>query len=129
MNTQEFLLEFVNPISHKVEHNITEFEKIKKLKGIKMIKATTFYQIYKHNVYPTSGERLSMKDFYHVCGQYFYYDKYVCTHGTEFYYYVSFNAENKIFKITESIVNRRVWANRPETLKDLEYIVEAVTKQ
>jgi hypothetical protein len=129
MTTAEFLQDFINPISHKVQHNTTEFDRIKKLSNVVMIKATTFYQIYKHNVYPSSGDRLSMKDFFHACGQYFYYDKYVCTHGTEFYYYVAFNEKNQMYQATQPIINKRVWANRPATLKDLEFIVEAVTKQ
>lgn len=129
MDTTQFLQDFINPVSHKVEHSPTEFERIKKLTDVRMIKATTFYQIYKHNVYPTSGKRLGMKDFFHACGQYFYYDKYVCTHGTEFYYYVAFNDENIMYKATAPIINKRIWANRPASLKDLEFIVEAVTKQ
>ena len=128
MNTQEFLQNFINPVSHKVEHNTIEFDKIKKLTEVTMIKATTFYQIYKHNVY-SKEDRLPMKEFFHVCGQYFYYDKYICTHGTEFYYYVAFNSTNLIYQVTQAIINKRVWANRPDTLKDLEFIVEAVTKQ
>jgi len=129
MTTQEFLQDFINPVSHKVEHNPTEFNRIKKLTDVTMIKATTFYQIYKHNVYPTSGDRLTMKEFYNACGQYFYYDKYVCTHGTEFYYYVAFNSDNRMYQVTEAIINKRVWANRPDTLKDLKFVVEAVSKQ
>jgi len=129
METKDFLQDFISPMSHKVQHDITEFDRMKKLSEIIMIKATTFYQIYKHNVYPTEEKRLTMKEFFHVCGQYFYYDKYVCTHGTEFYYYVAFNKNNKMYQATAPIINKRVWANRPETLKDLKFIVEAVTKQ
>lgn len=129
MNTQEFLQEFINPVSHKVEHNPIEFARIKSLTKIKMIKATTFYQIYKHNVFDKSEKRLTMKQFFHVCGQYFYYDKYVCEHGTEFYYYVAFNEDHHMYQVTKAIINKRVWANRPDTLNDLKYIVEAVTKQ
>ena len=128
MTTQTFLQEFVNPVSHKVEHNSTEFERIKKLSNVTMIKATTFYQIYKHNVYPTD-DRLTMKEFFNACGQYFYYDKYICKHGTEFYYYVAFNPSNIMYQATRAIINKRVWAHRPATLKDLEFIMEAVTKQ
>lgn len=129
MDTSQFLQEFMNPISHKVMHDITEFERIKRLSNIVQVKATTFYQIYKHNVYPTSGKRLGMKEFFHVCGQYFYYDKYVCDHGTEFYYYVAFNEDNQIYRATAPIINKRVWANRPDTLKDLKFVIEAVSKQ
>jgi len=129
MNTADFLQDFINPVSHKVMHTPQEFNKIKKLSNVVMIKATTFYQIYKHNVYPTSGDRLTMKEFFHACGQYFYYDKYICTHGTEFYYYVAFNNDNKMYQATAPIVAKRIWANRPDTLKDLIRVIEAVTKQ
>ena len=129
MTNKEFLQEFINPVSHKVVHSKEEFDKIKRLADVHMIKATTFYQIYKHNVYLTTEKRLTMREFYNVCGQYFYYDKYICEHGTEFYYYVSFNKDHKIYQATEAIINKRIWANRPDTLKDLIHIVEAVTKQ
>lgn len=128
MTTLEFLQEFVSPSCHKLEHGLTELNEIKSTPGVVMIKATTFYQIYKHNVFDSRG-RLSMQEFYQVCGQYFYYDKYVCTHGTEFYYYIVFNELNQMYKITKDIIIQRINANNPLTLQDLLHIVPAVTKE
>lgn len=128
MTTLEFLQEFVSPSCHKLEHGLTELNEIKSTPGVVMVKATTFYQIYKHNVFESNG-RLSMQEFYQVCGQYFYYDKYVCTHGTEFYYYIVFNELNQMYKITKDIIIQRINANNPLTLQDLLHIVPAVTKE
>lgn len=128
MTTVEFFNEFINIVSHKVEHSVDEYRVLKGKPGVMMVKATTLYQIYKHNVFGTD-ERLTMREFFRVCGQYLYYDKYICDHGTEFYYYVVFNEDNKMYISTKDIVEKRVWSNRPEALQDLIHVVEAVTKE
>jgi hypothetical protein len=129
MTTHEFMKSYISPASYKIEHDVTEYETIKSNPNAKMVKATTFYQIYKHNVFGGEEDRLSMKDFFRVASQYFYYDKYICDHGTEFYYHIIFNEEDRMYILTKDIVDKRVQANRPELLKDLLYKVEAMTKE
>jgi hypothetical protein len=129
MTTHEFMQNFISPSSYKIEHDLAEYNQIKANPRVRMVKATTFYQIYKHNVFGGGEDRLSMKDFFRVASQYFYYDKYVCEHGTEFYYYIVFNEEDRMYILTKDIVEKRIQANRPELLKDLLYKVEAVTKE
>lgn len=129
MTTVEFFNNYVHVLSHKVQHDLDEYTWLKNKENVHRIKATTFYQIYKHNVFGTDGPRLSMQEFYRVCGQYLYYDKHVCRHGTEFYYYVAFNDANPIYQATKDIILKRIEANAPDTLNDLKYIVEAVTKE
>ena len=129
MTTNEFLQAFISPVSYKVNHDLNEYHKIKSLDNVVMVKATVFYQIYKHNVFGSDGDRLTLQEFYRICSQYFYYDKYVCEHGTEFYYYIAFNVDNKMYQLTKYLIDKRVWNNRPSLLKDLDYIVEAVTKE
>jgi hypothetical protein len=129
MTTHEFINNYIKPTSQKVEHSYDEYNLIKETPGVLLVKATTLYQIYKHNVFGDVDDRLSMKDFFRVASQYFYYDKYVCTHGTEFYYYVIFNEEDRMYILTKDIVEKRVQANRPELLSDLIHKVEAMTKE
>lgn len=129
MTTQAFMKNYISPESYKIEHDLTEYNQIKEHPNAKMVKATTFYQIYKHNVFGGEENRLTMKDFFRVCSQYFYYDKYICTHGTEFYYHIIFNEDDRMYALTKDIVEKRIQANRPERLKDLLHIVEAVTKE
>lgn len=128
MTTIEFFTDFISPVSHKVEHSYAELEKIKRVPGI-LVKATTLYQIYKNNVSDADGSRLTMQEFFRVCGQYLYYDKYVCTHGTEFYYYVVFNRDNKIYRSIENITKKRIYCNSPEQLRDLIHVIPAVAKE
>lgn len=118
MNTNEFFNEFIGLSAHKINHTLTEYHNI--LPRAALVKATTLYQIYKHNVYTTDG-RLTLKDFFRVAGQYLYYDKYVCDHGTEFYYLVIWNEEHPIYRATAELIVKRVEANAPSTLLDFKY--------
>lgn len=128
MTTTQFFNGFISPIAHKIVHSVEEYDKIRKYDNVQMVKATTLYQIYKHNVFGRD-ERLSMREFFRVSGQYLYYDKYVCVHGTEFYYYVVFDEDDKIYEATKEIVDKRIEANSPSTLDDLLHVVLAVTKE
>lgn len=125
MDTFKFLNEFVSPVCHKRVHS---WEEMNAIPDPLLVKATTFYQLYQHNVFE-GDDRLSLRQFFRVCSQYFYYDKMVCEHGTEFYYYVVFNEDNEMYKLTKDIVRSRVKANAPDTLTDLSYIIEAVTRR
>jgi hypothetical protein len=126
MKTETFFQNFISAECHKVEHNVTELDSFRD--DAVLVKATVLYQIYKHNVFENSG-RLSVRDFYQIAGQYLYYDKYVCDHGTEFYYYVIFNEDNEMYKLTKSLLEKRIHAQRPELLKDLIKIYPAVVKE
>jgi hypothetical protein len=125
MKTLEFFTKFIDVKAHKIEHNLEELDLIRN-KTV-LVKATTLYQIYKHNVFERDG-RLTIRDFYQIAGQYLYYDKYVCKHGTEFYYYVMFNENNPMYQLTKELLRKRIYADRPETLKDLLQVYPAVTK-
>lgn len=125
MTTQEFFTAFLDHRCHKVAHSHREYDKVQGLDGIQLVKATTLFRIYKHNVYPTDG-RLSMKQFFLVAGQYLYYDKYICEHGTEFYYYVRFNSDNPMYAATAPVVQKRIERNSPEYLKDLIKVQKAM---
>lgn len=126
--TGMFFTEFIDSRSYKLMHSVDELTEIKKIDSVVLVKATTLYQIYKHNVF-ASEERLGMRDFFKIAAQYFYYDKYVCEHGTEFYYYVIFNEDDSRYALTKPVVDARVEANSPKTLHDLLYIIPAVTKE
>lgn len=126
--TSLFFSEFIDHRSYKLQHTLEELEVLKQVPGVVLVKATTLYQIYKHNVFESEA-RLDMREFFRIAGQYFYYDKYVCEHGTEFYYYIVFNEEDVRYALTKPIVDARVKANEPDTLDDLLYIIPAVTKE
>ena len=128
MTTLEFFNGFVSPACHKVAHNLTEYESIRMRADAKLIKATTFYQIYKHNVFGSDGHRLQMKEFFRICSQYLYYDKYICTHGTEFFYHVVFNQGNEMYALTADLIDKRIEADAPGMLTDLVHIVTAVSR-
>lgn len=129
MTTLEFFNGFIDPACHKISHDLTEYGNIKMRADVKLIKATTFYQIYKHNVFGSDGHRLTMKEFFHICGQYLYYDKYICEHGTEFYYLVVFNKGNETYTLTADLIDQRIEANAPATLTDLVRVFEAISRK
>jgi hypothetical protein len=125
MKTLDFFVKFISPDCHKIEHNVEELDSMRY--NAVLVKATTLYQIYKHNVFETDG-RLLIKDFFQIAGQYLYYDKYICRHGTEFYYYIIFNENNPTYLLTKELLSKRIYANRPGTLKDLVRVYPAVSK-
>ena len=51
-----------------------------------MVNSTALYNVYK----TMTKDPISYQEFYTMLRGKFYYDRYVCTHGTEFMYYVKF---------------------------------------
>jgi hypothetical protein len=119
MNTHDFFHSVLDPRYFKNAATLTEYES---LKNYTLVKATTLYDIYRHMVFG-SDARLTMKDFFRVCAQYLYYDKYICDHGTEFYYYIGFQ-EHEIVTLMRPIIDKRIISNAPDTLKDIQYTVK-----
>lgn len=129
MNTLEFFNGFISPSCHKIQHNLEEYRKVKENINVHVIKATTFYQFYKHNVFGPDNDRLSMRDFFRICGQYLYYDKCLCYHGTEFYYYVIFNEDDPTYLLLKDFLEKRIAVDGMDTLNDLIKVIPAVTKE
>lgn len=125
--TFEFFNHYLDKSTHKLLQNLEEYNRVKDTPGVLMIKATTFYQIYKHLVFTNEG-RLGLQDFYKMSALYLYYDKYVCDHGTEFFYYIKLNVNHPLYTIMHRLVQEKIKRNGPEHLDDLRHIVEAVTK-
>jgi hypothetical protein len=126
MTTTTFFTEVILPTVHKIEVTPTEYARIVNV-GM-LVKATTLYDVYRHMIFE-SDARLPMKEFFRVCAQYLYYDKYVCTHGTEFYYYVQFNTAHEMTALMLPVITSRIAANKPDKLNDLLYIVKAFEKR
>ena len=71
----------IDPSCYKRYFNKSEYKRIKR--DAIRVNSTDLYDRY--------GEGMTYKEFYTMLKAHFYYDKYVCTHGTEFYYYIKFN--------------------------------------
>ena len=66
----------------KTHFNMREYKYVRK--HGKLVCSTDLYAHYKH-VY---GGTLSYRSFYEAVKAMLYYDKFVCDHGVEYYYYV-----------------------------------------
>ena len=71
----------IDPVCYKRYFNKSEYKRIKR--NAIRVNSTDLYDMY--------GGDMSYKEFYSMLKEHFYYDKYVCSHGTEFYYYIKFN--------------------------------------
>lgn len=65
--------------------HFTQDEYIRITSTCSLVNSTTLYRWYKQ-----LGGTVSYKEFYPKLKELFYYDKYVCTHGTEYMYYIMF---------------------------------------
>lgn len=71
----------IDPTCLKRYYNKSEYKRIKK----------TAIRVNSTDLYDEFGGGMSYKEFYNMLKQHLYYDKYVCDHGIEFYYYIKFN--------------------------------------
>lgn len=67
----------------KKEFTVNEYKRV--VANSVPVNATTLYRWYTN-----LGGTLHYKSFYAKLKELFYYDKYVCTHGTEFMYHITF---------------------------------------
>ena len=72
----------INPICIKYSYSLDEYNRIKD--ECTSVNATQLYVYYK----TLTDSPMSYKSFYTLLRKNFYFDKYECTHGTEFMYYV-----------------------------------------
>lgn len=70
----------IDPTCLKRSFTKSEYERIKN-DSIR-VNSTDLYKEYGHGI--------TYQEFYTMLKQHLYYDKWVCEHGTEFYYYVKF---------------------------------------
>jgi len=75
-------MSLIDPICIKSSFTEDEYNKVKEVST--GINSTVLYAYYQ----TIDPEPMSYSDFYKWLKANFYYDKYVCKHGTEFVYYV-----------------------------------------
>ena len=75
----------IDPTCLKRYFNRSEYKRIKK----------DSIRVNSTDLYAEFGEGMTYKEFYTMLKQHLYYDKYVCDHGTEFYYYIKFKEERE----------------------------------
>lgn len=98
------LCSMISPVCYKRQFTKEEYERIK---GVAVrARATDLYGIYRC----LTDTPMPYKEFYRELKELFYYDKYVCEHGTEFMYLVVFTK----YKYVEMIPS------------DIKYIITAI---
>lgn len=71
----------IDPACLKRYFTKSEYKRIKK-QAIR-VNSTDLYKEFGHD--------MTYEEFYTLLKKHLYYDKYICDHGTEFYYYLIFN--------------------------------------
>lgn len=81
------------------------------------VKSDLMYRLY--TMYMGDDKKVtSRKRFYQLCGYYLYYERFVCRHGDEYYYYVKFNTESDFYKSHAWLIKKLILANDPSSLTD-----------
>lgn len=71
----------IDPTCLKRYFNKSEYKRIKR----------SAIRVNSTELYKEFGGGMTYKEFYTMLKEHLYYDKLVCEHGTEFYYYIKFN--------------------------------------
>jgi hypothetical protein len=116
---------FDNFISHAVHKTSPSREEYGTVQNSILVKATTLYDFYKRYAHVCGETPVPIRTFYQVARTYLYYDKYVCDHGTEFYYYVVFSDTNHVYNMLKTSITKRVAVEHPSRLQDLQTIIKA----
>ena len=87
----------IDPICLKREFTVDEYNTVRQ-QSIR-VNSTSLYKEY--------GGNMSYEDFYRILKANLYYDKLVCVHGVEFYYYVKFLTPRKEYKETDVLYEVR----------------------
>lgn len=71
----------IDPACLKKYYTKSEYKRIQKIA----------IRVNSTDLYAEFGQGVSYQEFYRTLKQHLYYDKHICEHGTEFYYYVKFS--------------------------------------
>ena len=75
----------IDPVCRKRYFTKSEYKRIRK----------ECIRVNSTDLYKEFGTGMSYQEFYSMLKHHFYYDKYVCGHGIEFYYYIKFKDERQ----------------------------------
>lgn len=122
--SMEFFNDFISQTVHKTSPSVEEYSVVRDMDTV-LVKATTLYDFYRRYAYMCSVTPVPLRTFYQIARTYLYYDKFICDHGTEFYYYVVFNEASTIYNLLKTTITRRVGVEDPSNLHDLQKIIKA----
>ena len=73
-----------------------------------------FYTIYNNDRYVIEDR----PRFFRKVGMYLYYERFVCEHGDEYYYYIKFNEDSYFYREHKDLIRLLITATNPSTLTD-----------
>lgn len=111
----EFLREIIHPDSFKTKLTVQAKDELAAQDRVYFIHSPVFYSMYALYAGSKAIDRI---EFYKYMGFYLYYEKFFCTHGNEFYYYVKFNERSEFYKMNQQMIDMLVLGADPTTLTD-----------
>lgn len=123
MTMNQFLGDFIDPWCWKQTQDKEEYKERVAAPNCVCVRAPFLYDLYKAI---TGDNDMDRGEFYQTMKLYFYYDKYECTHGTEYYYYIMFNENNETYQIIQPLLTLFINSFAPVTLTDVRRKYEAV---
>lgn len=111
----KFINDIVNPISFKAIISEEEMLNLSKKEGVYFVKSPVMYRLY--TMYMGESKKISERSaFFRMCGNYLYYERFICSHGDEYYYYIKFNTKSKFYQEHAVLIKEMILASDPENL-------------
>lgn len=115
--TQRFINELLHVDSFKTILSEDSMNELSQDQNVYLIHSQAMYRVY--GLYVNNETKMETRPrFFRKMGVYLYYERFTCTHGDEYYYYVKFREGSEFYKEHEAFIKMLILANDPSTLDD-----------
>lgn len=115
----KFMKDLVDPSSFKVKLSERSMIELSQQPNVLLIRSDVMYRIYLLYAETQGYDKISKRtDFYRKCGLWLYYEKFICRHGDEYYYYVKLNDKHPFYQEHSLIINGQILATDPKHIND-----------
>lgn len=117
---KRFIDELVDNKSIKLVMSQEAKEQFANHSKVTLVHSLVFYRLYVLYAkgVDTDVDLESRSTFFRLVGTYLYYDKFPCTHGEEYYYYIKFNENSAFYQEHQHLIEQLILFNDPSTLQD-----------
>lgn len=113
----QFIEDLIDKDSFKVVVSEEAMSKLAQEKDVYCVHSPILYRLYILYI----NDIIKPEDrptFYRKAGMYLYYERFNCTHGDEFYYYIKFNVNSTFYQEHQTLLKNMIIANDPSILVD-----------
>lgn len=117
---EQFMTDLIDETSFKILMTEEAMNTFASYPDVVFVQAPSLYRLYTLYLSNTGKKTIKIKRalFYRKVGSYLYYEKLMCTHGDEYYYYIRFNKDSDLYKTHNVLIKALLKQRAPLTLTD-----------